>query len=208
MIKQIILATHNSDKQKELEIGFSDLGIEVLTLQNFPEIGEIIEDGNTLRDNALIKARTVFIKTKIPAIGDDTGLSVDSLNGEPGIYSARYSGDNATYSENVNKLLHNMQNVKEKERTAQFITCMAFTDGKMELVSEGLVKGIITKEIKGVGGFGYDPVFYVTEKNKTFAEMSIKEKNQISHRGRAIKKMCSLLKSNLPESFHSKEEVA
>ena len=208
MLKQIILATHNQDKQKELEMGFSDLGVKILTLQDFPEIGEIIEDGKTLKENALIKARAVYNKTKIPAIGDDTGLYVDILNGDPGIFSARYYGDNATYLDNINKLLNNMKNISEEDRTAQFNTSMAFTDGKLELVTEGLVKGVITKRIKGFGGFGYDPVFYVIEKNKTFAEMSIEEKNQISHRGRAIKKMHDFLKSCLPNNFHITEDIA
>ena len=194
---KIVVATHNKDKFKELYHGLKSLKIELLSLEDFPEIGEIIENGNTLEENALIKARTVNQLTSLPAISDDTGLFVDALNGDPGIYSARYAGENSTYLDNVNKMLHEMKNIPEGKRQAKFSTVMAYVDGKRELIAEGFVKGIISNKIKGIGGFGYDSIFYVCNKGKTFSEMSIKEKNLISHRSRAIDALKAKLASNL-----------
>ena len=183
---KIVVATHNKDKFKELYHGLKSLKIELSSLEDFPEIGEIIENGNTLEENALIKARTVNQLTSLPAISDDTGLFVDALNGDPGIYSARYAGENSTYLDNVHKMLHEMKNIPEGKRQAKFSTVMAYVDGKTELIAEGFVKGIISNKIKGIGGFGYDSIFYIRNKGKTFSEMSIEEKNLISHRSRAI----------------------
>lgn len=194
---KIVVATHNKDKFKELYHGLKSLKIELLSLEDFPEIGEIIENGNTLEQNALIKARTVNQLTTLPAISDDTGLFVDALNGDPGIYSARYAGENSTYLDNVNKMLHEMKNIPEGKRQAKFSTVMAYVDGKRELIAEGFVKGIISNKIKGIGGFGYDSIFYVCNKGKTFSEMSIEEKNLISHRSRAIDALKAKLASNL-----------
>ena len=174
------------DKFKELYLGLSTFNIELLSLYDFPEIGEIIEDGKTLKDNALIKARTVHKITSLPTISDDTGLAVDALNGEPGVYSARYAGENCTYLDNVNKMLLEMKDVPENKRSATFSTVMAYVDDKRELTVKGVVEGIITDKIKGIGGFGYDSIFYVCNKGKTFSEMSIEEKNLISHRSKAI----------------------
>jgi len=194
---KIVVATHNKDKFKELYHGLKSLKIELLSLEDFPEIGEIIENGNTLEQNALIKARTVNQLTSLPAISDDTGLFVDALNGDPGIYSARYAGENSTYLDNINKMLHEMKNIPEGKRQANFSTVMAYVDGKRELIAEGFVKGIISNKIKGIGGFGYDSIFYVCNKGKTFSEMSIEEKNLISHRSRAIDALKAKLASNL-----------
>ena len=194
---KIVVATHNKDKFKELYHGLKSLKIKLLSLEDFPEIGEIIEDGKTLEENALIKARTVNQLTSLPAISDDTGLFVDALNGDPGIYSARYAGENSTYLDNVNKMLHEMKNIPEGKRQAKFSTVMAYVDGKRELIAEGFVKGIISNKIKGIGGFGYDSIFYIRNKGKTFSEMSIEEKNLISHRSRAIDALKAKLASNL-----------
>ncbi len=183
---KIVIATHNKDKFKELYVGLSTFNIELLSLYDFPEIGEIIEDGKTLKDNALIKARTVHKITSLPTISDDTGLAVDALNGEPGVYSARYAGENCTYLDNVNKMLLEMKDIPENKRSATFSTVMAYVDDKRELTVKGVVEGIITDKIKGIGGFGYDSIFYVCNKGKTFSEMSIEEKNLISHRSKAI----------------------
>ena len=204
---KIVLATHNKDKCLEMMDVLSNLNIELLTLHEFPHIGEIIEDGDTLKDNALIKARSVHELTKLPSLADDTGLEVEALGGAPGVFSARYSGENASYSDNVNKLLKDMQNVPNGKRMAKFRTVMAFIDDEMELIAEDCVEGIITDVTKGVDGFGYDPVFYVPEMNKTYAEMSIKEKNQISHRGKALVKMQTLLQERLPKIFHQMEDL-
>ena len=200
MMMKVVIATHNKDKLKELKKGLSNLSIDLMDLSSFPEICEIIEDGKTLKENALIKAKTVFDITGIPAIADDTGLEVDAIGGKPGIYTARFAGENCTYMDNVNKMLSVMKNIKESNRGAIFKTVMAFYDGKRELFSEGIVKGIITKEKKGLGGFGYDPIFYVVEEGETFAEMTIEKKNIISHRGKAIKKLMPILSSYFKSS--------
>jgi len=193
---EIILATHNLDKCKELQESLSDYNIKVLTLSDFPEIKEIIEDGNTLEENAFIKSRTVFNLTKIPTISDDTGLEVDALKGAPGIYSARYAGPNASYNDNVSKMLKELKGIDQKYRTATFKTVVTFVSNDLELVSEGSVKGFITEKPYGNSGFGYDPIFYVSEKNKTFSEMNINEKKQCSHRGKAIANLKQLFKEN------------
>ena len=192
----IILATHNKDKQAELSKALNSKDVYILSLEDFPHIGEIIEDGETLEENAFIKAHTVYGITGLPSISDDTGLEVDALNGEPGVYSARYAGEDCSYMDNVNKILKNMSKVPLDLRSAQFKTVIAFVSNKMELVSEGSVKGLITKEPKGIGGFGYDPVFYIPEMMKTFAEMTMEEKNKISHRGQATRNIVRQLRSH------------
>ena len=205
MMMKVVIATHNKDKLKELKKGLSSLSIDLLDLSSFPEIGEIVEDGDTLKENALIKAKAVYDLTGIPAIADDTGLEVDALGGEPGVYTARFAGENCSYMDNVNKMLEVMKKIKKSERGAIFKTVMAFYDGKRELFSEGVVKGIIAEEKKGLGGFGYDPIFYVVEEGKTFAEMTIEKKNIISHRGRAIKNLMPILTSYIKSSNINKE---
>ena len=187
MIMELVIATHNKDKFKELFLGLKSLELKLRSLNDFPEIGEIIEDGDTLEENALIKARTVFKLTGLPSISDDTGLEVAALNGQPGIYTARYAGENCSYSDNVNKMMDEMKLVPWESRNAEFKTYMAYVDKHVELTACGVVKGKIDKKIKNVGGFGYDPIFYVSEFKRTFSEMSIEQKNKISHRGKAIK---------------------
>ena len=194
---KIILATHNKDKRKEMMAALIDLNVKILSLEDFSLVGEIIEDGKSLVENAKIKAQAVFDITGIPAISDDTGLSVDALNGAPGVYSARYAGENATYTDNVEKLVDEMKNIPSENRGAQFQTVMVYIDKDTELIADGVVKGQITDTSKGVGGFGYDPVFYIPEKEKTFAEMTIQEKNQISHRGIALRNLKGILRSYL-----------
>ena len=194
---KIILATHNSDKRKEMMAALTDLNVEILSLVDFPQVGEIVEDGETLTANAIIKAKAVFDITGIPAISDDTGLSVDALHGAPGVYSARYAGENATYDDNVEKLVDEMKNVLPENRGAQFQTIMVYIDKDTELIVDGVVKGQIANTSKGVGGFGYDPVFYIPKQEKTFAEMTIQEKNQISHRGIALRNLKGILYSYL-----------
>ena len=192
---KIVLATHNRDKQKEILNSLSEFNIQILTLGSFPEIAEIIEDGDTLTENALIKAREVHRFTGLPTISDDSGLEVDILDGSPGVFSARYGGENCSYSDNVKKLLLEMEGVPYRKRSATFRTVMAYVQKDRELIAHGEVKGYITESLKGIGGFGYDPVFYYPEMEKTFAEMSIDEKNKISHRGVAIRNLKELLQS-------------
>ncbi len=193
-MKKIILATHNLHKMEEMRDVLKDLAIDILTLEQFPNIEDIPETGETMKENALIKARTVNRLTGIPAIGDDTGLEVETLNGAPGVYSARYAGENASFEDNINKLLTEMK--IKVDRNAQFRTVTVFVDGKDELIAEGKIDGLITKEPKGANGFGYDPVFYIPELKRTFAELSAEEKNKISHRGLALQKLCKLLSAH------------
>lgn len=208
MKMKIVLATHNRDKCAEMKAILRNMLIDIITLNEFSEIREIIEDGNTFEENALIKARTIHKLTNLPAMADDTGLEVDALSGKPGIYSARYAGENCSYSDNVNKLLQEMKNIPQGKRSARFRTSIAYVDDNMELTSEGIVEGLITNVTKGIDGFGYDPVFYIPDMKKTYAEMSINEKNQISHRGKAVNNMQKLLYSHLPQIFHQMEDVA
>ena len=205
---KIILATHNEDKCAEMTAILDEFPIQFLSLKDFPEIGEIEENGSSLEENAIIKARTVYSITRLPSWADDTGLEVDVLGGKPGVYSARYAGENCSYSDNVQKLLQKMENIPTDKRIAHFKTAIALVGENMELVSEGVVEGMITTKPKGVGGFGYDSVFYVLDKNKTYSEMKMTEKNQISHRGQAIQNMIKLLQSKFPETFHQMEDIA
>ena len=197
LVKDIVIATHNPDKKKEILIALRELGVNILFLDNFPEIGEIEETGSTLLENSLIKARTVSAITGKPAIADDTGLEVDALNGAPGIYSARYAGINVSYEDNIRKLLSEMSSIDMDSRTARFRTVVSFHSQNKELWTEGVIEGSITMGAIGTGGFGYDPVFRVEQTGKTFAEMTRREKNKISHRGVALEKMCKLLKENI-----------
>ena len=205
---KIVLATHNEDKCTEKTAILNEFPIQLLSLEDFPEIGEIEENGSSLEENALIKARTVHSITRLLSWADDTGLEVDVLGGKPGVYSARYAGENCSYSDNVQKLLQKMENIPADKRIAHFKTTIALIGENMELVSEGVVEGMITTKPKGVGGFGYDPVFYVLDKNKTYSEMKMTEKNQISHRGKAIQNMIKLLQSQFPETFNQMEDIA
>ena len=190
---KILLATHNRDKEKELQKSLEDTNVEICSLFDFPEIGDIEETGKTLLENSLLKARTVFNITGIPTIADDTGLEVDFLDGAPGVYSARYAGEKVSYQDNVNKLLLELDGVPYNKRTAKFRTVISYIDIKQELWREGHIDGIISDNIIGDKGFGYDPVFFVPHIGKTFAELSSAQKNKISHRGIALQKLRKIL---------------
>ena len=188
---QIVLASHNKHKQEELSVMLSGL-VEVLKLpDDFPDIEET---GTELSENAIIKARAVFLSLRIPTLSDDTGLEVESLGGAPGVYTARYAGENATYSDNCKKLLQELDGITN--RKAVFKTALCYIDkNETEYLFEGIVRGTISTSEKGVGGFGYDPVFIPdTSDGLTFAEMSTEEKNLISHRARAIQSFVEWLK--------------
>ena len=187
--RKLVLATHNSHKKTEMNTLLAPLGISIVGLDDFPQIGDIEETGTTLLENSLIKARSVHQITGLPSLADDTGLEVDALDGAPGVYSARFAGENPTYEDNVNKLLSKLEGVSAEKRTARFRTIIAFVDGRRELFAEGIIEGLITVEPCGHEGFGYDPIFLPEAESKTFAEMSQERKNQISHRGRALAKM-------------------
>ena len=190
---KIVLATHNHDKEIELQYSLRGLGVEICLLSEYPDIGDIEETGTTLLENSLLKAHTVHDRTGLPAIADDTGLEVDALDGAPGVYSARFAGADATYEDNVNKLLSVMEDVSEERRSARFRTVISFVDGNQELWTEGHIDGKIIDFPRGNAGFGYDPVFYIPQLEKTFAELSTEEKNKISHRGLALQKLRKIL---------------
>ncbi len=207
----IIISTHNKDKLKELLSAFQTLSktINFKTLADFPEIEDIEETGSTLEENALIKARTVQSITGLPAISDDTGLEVDALDGAPGVYTARYAGENCSYRDNVDKLLDTMAKVPMPNRTAKFKTVMAYVNNEVELTVEGCAEGIISRSINGENGFGYDPIFYIPEAEKTFAQMKMEEKEIYSHRGKAIRCMSKLLKQHFDDfNKQSTKEMA
>ena len=187
--RKLVLATHNSHKQTEMSTLLAPMGISIVGLDDFPQIGDIEETGTTLLENSLIKARAVHQITGLPSLADDTGLEVDALGGAPGVYSARFAGENPTYEDNVNKLLSKLDGVLAEKRTARFRTVIAFVDDKTELFTEGIIEGLITVKPRGHRGFGYDPVFSPATEAKTFSEMSQERKNRISHRGRALAKM-------------------
>ena len=190
---QIVLATHNRGKMEEMAAILGQLPVELLTLDAFPEIGDIPETGNTLKENAFIKAETVHRLTGLPALADDTGLEVDALNGAPGIYSARYAGADATFDDNCQKMLKELDSIPLERRTARFCTVIAFVNrGEKEWV-QGVAEGRIIEEKRGIGGFGYDPIFYYPPLRKTFAELDSVEKNSISHRGKALRNFCGIL---------------
>jgi len=190
---KIVLATHNHDKEIELKHSLRGLDVEICSLSEYPDIGEIDETGATLLENSLLKANTVHDLTGLPVIADDTGLEVDALDGAPGVYSARFSGVNATYEDNVKKLLSVMEDIPDDMRSARFRTVISFVDETQELWTEGFIEGRITENARGNMGFGYDPVFYVPRLKKTFAELSTAEKNKISHRGLALQKLRKIL---------------
>jgi XTP/dITP diphosphohydrolase len=193
--KKLVLATHNLHKKMEMNSILSSLGILIVGLDEFPQIGDIEETGTTLLENAFIKARTVYELTGLPSLADDTGLEVDSLDGAPGVYSARYAGKNPTYQENCSKLLLNLKGYPNEKRVASFKTVIAFADGEIEYSTEGVVKGFIVEKHRGVDGFGYDPIFQPESQNLTYAEMDADEKNRISHRFKALDKIKEFLTS-------------
>ena len=190
---KLVLATHNLHKQKEMNSILSSLEIHIVGLDEFPQIDDIEETGTTLIENAFIKARAVHELTGLASIADDTGLEVDALNGAPGVYSARYAGQNPTYEENCEKLLYSLKNFPDKKRLAKFRTVVAFVDGEKEFCTEGVVKGLITNEYRGEDGFGYDSIFMPDSLGLTYAQMDTIQKNSMSHRFKALKKMKTFL---------------
>ena len=190
-MKKIVIASSNKHKISEISIKIQPFFNEILSLTDFPEIGEIIEDGNTIEENSFIKSRTAFEHTKIASIADDTILEVDALNGDPGLFTARYAGENATYEENMTKLLERLDGIEDSYRTARFRTIISYVDGKDDFHVEGSIEGKILNNRVGNNGFGYDPIFYSAELNLSLAEMDSNQKNKISHRGLAIKKFVS-----------------
>ena len=201
---EIVAATNNSHKVRELTVLFEGMDASLVTLKEIGFTDEIIEDGKTFLENARIKAMAVHKATGLACIADDSGLCVDALGGEPGIYSARYASENDENSDdakNSEKLLSKLLEVPDNERTARFISALCFIDADgTEISAIGKCEGIISKEARGEGGFGYDPLFFFPAFGKTFGELSQEEKNSVSHRANAVK----ILKEKLSDYFKSK----
>ncbi|HVZ80541.1 MAG TPA: RdgB/HAM1 family non-canonical purine NTP pyrophosphatase [bacterium] len=194
-MKKIVLATHNKDKAREMREALTGSGWELVAAFDLPGVPEVVEDGATLEENSFKKADALRRFSGWSALADDTGLFVDALNGEPGIFAARYAGDHCTYSDNVRKLLKAMAGVPAPDRGAVFrtvITILHPDGGKDQVIGE--VRGAIEEVERGSTGFGYDPVFRPVGSDKVFAEMSLEEKNRISHRGLALQKALEALK--------------
>ncbi|MCM2272929.1 MAG: XTP/dITP diphosphatase [candidate division Zixibacteria bacterium] len=184
---QLVLATNNRDKIREIKHLLEDLPATLLTADDFLDFPDPEETGITLVENAILKARAIARFTEHAALADDSGLEVDALGGAPGVYSSRYAGEHVTYKDNYTKLLREMAGVPEQQRTARFRCVMAIVweDSSVETV-EGVAEGMITTAVQGDQGFGYDPVFFYPPLNKRFSEMTLEEKNQVSHRGKAL----------------------
>ena len=187
---KIVFASGNLGKGREIREMLSCINIELVSLKDYPDIPEIVEDGKTFLENALKKARTVSERTGQAVLADDSGLQVDALGGEPGIYSARYAGEGASDDDNINLLLEKLKEVPPEKRTASFCCVLVLynTDGTYESF-ESRWPGRIIDDRRGDNGFGYDPVFYVPELNKTAAELPPEIKNRISHRGQSFLKL-------------------
>lgn len=193
-MKRMIFATGNENKMKEIREILGALPLEILSMKEAGVSADIVEDGKTFEENALIKARAICKLAGEMVLADDSGLEIDYLNKEPGIYSARYMGEDTSYHIKNKSLLDRLEGVPDEKRTARFVCAIAavFPDGK-ELVVRGTVEGIIGYEEKGENGFGYDPIFYLPERGCTTAELPPEEKNSISHRGNALRLMKELL---------------
>ena len=188
-MKEIVIASSNEHKVSEITQKIHSYFRKIYSLADFPKIGDIKEDGNSVIENSFIKSRVTFDYTNIPSVADDTALEVDYLNGDPGLFTARYAGENVTYDDNMNKLLNVMDGVPFDNRTARFRTVVTYVDGGInDFFVEGILEGYILEEKQGEFGFGYDPVFFVPEKGKSLASISSEIKNEISHRGLAIDK--------------------
>ena len=187
-MEEVIIATKNSGKAKEFERIFRVKGLQVKTLLDFPEIEDVEETGTTFEENAKIKSETISNLLGKMVIADDSGLEVDALEGRPGVYSARYAGPQKNDEDNIDKVLEELKDVPENERTARFRCVLAVSQpGKKTVTFAGACEGLILTERKGTNGFGYDPIFFVEKKGKSMAELAPEEKNKISHRALAIK---------------------
>ncbi|KML29045.1 XTP/dITP diphosphatase [Priestia aryabhattai] len=191
---EIIIATKNAGKVKDFETLFSPKGFKVTSLLDFPEIEDVEETGVTFAENATLKAETISSALNKPVIADDSGLAIDALNGEPGVYSARYAGENKDDNANIEKVLQKLHDVPFEKRTARFHCTLAIAvPGKRTELVEGTCEGRILEEKRGENGFGYDPIFFVEKWNCSMAELSKEQKNQISHRANALEKLAPLI---------------
>ncbi|MFD1018948.1 XTP/dITP diphosphatase [Thalassobacillus hwangdonensis] len=195
-MKELVIATKNAGKVKEFKEMLKDFGIEVKSLLDLDFEGDIVEDGLTFEENATIKAETIAEWKGIPVLADDSGLEIDALDGRPGVYSARYAGEEKDDVKNMEKVLEEMQQVPDEQRTARFVCSVAVArPGHPTFVERGTCEGSIGREPRGTNGFGYDPIFYPEGADRSMAEHDPSEKNAISHRRNAIKKVEEWLKN-------------
>ena len=199
MLTKLVLATNNQDKIREIRELLTGLKIEILTADDFDDFPEIEETGATLEENAILKAEGIYRATGLPALADDSGLEVDFLGGAPGVFSSRYAGPGCTYDDNNRKLLKELAGVPKEKRMARFRCVIAVCFGHEDTeTAEGTVNGYIAeKKSESPNGFGYDPVFYYPPLGKTFADLSLNDKNQVSHRGQALRQARKLLEQRL-----------
>jgi XTP/dITP diphosphohydrolase len=194
---KLVLATFNRDKGRELQALLDLRDLEVVSLADVPGATAPAETGSTLDENARIKARAAMARTGLPAIADDTGLEVDALDGRPGVHAARYAGPQASYADNVRKLLSELAGVPAGQRAARFrAVCVACWPDGIELAAHGVLEGRIAAAPRGTGGFGYDPVFEFPD-GRTLAELAEAEKNALSHRARAMRRLAQLIRIKL-----------
>ena len=194
MRDKVIFATGNEGKMKEIRLLLADVDVELLSLKDVGLLGDTEESGTTFAENALIKARTIARQVKLAVLADDSGLEIDFLHKEPGIYSARYMGEDTSYHIKNRELLRRLSGVPDELRTARFVCAIAAVfPGGREWLAEGVMEGRIGYERKGENGFGYDPIFYIPEYGLTGAELDAEQKNRISHRGKALEEMKNIL---------------
>lgn len=193
------MATRNKGKAEELAQLLQDLPVQILTLQDFPDLPEVLETGRTFAENAALKAEFAAQATGLITLSDDSGLELDELNGEPGVYSARFAGEPSDDERNNRKLLELLRGLPPEQRTARFVSVIAVAvpnevDKPVISYCRGTCSGVILEELRGCGGFGYDPLFYVPSLQKTFAQLTLEEKNRVSHRGQALRLAVQILR--------------
>jgi len=195
---ELLFATKNENKLKEIRAALAETGIEVRSLSDCGITMEVEETGETFEQNAEKKAREYCAASGIPAIAEDSGLEIDYLGGAPGVYSSRYMGEDTPYSQKNAAILMLMMAASDEKRTARYVSVFAaaFPDGRL-ILARDTIEGVIGREAKGTGGFGYDPIFFVPELGKSLAEISLDEKNKISHRGKSLRKLRELLRAEI-----------
>lgn len=197
-LKQILVASKNKGKIAEIKKTLAELPVVVKPVSEYFTGSEPDETGDTFRENAILKATYYYQQTQLPCLADDSGLEVDIIQGQPGVKSARYAGENANDQENNRKLLQELQKVPLEQRTARFRCVLAYVeDSQTVITAEGSCEGMILTAPQGSGGFGYDPLFYLPGLERSLAELSLEEKNRISHRGQAMARMAELLRERL-----------